>query len=162
MSYVDGYVLAIPKKHLKAYRRMAALGKKAWMKHGAVDYKECVGDDLAAKWGTPFTRVMKLKPGETAVFAYIVFKSRTHRDRVNAKVMKEMAAMGGPPEGHALRPEAHGVWRLQDDRRVNTQNQQPLVDDSALYEIDSNRHASCGPTEPLYAVSASNSENGSI
>ncbi len=85
------------------------------MKHGAVDYKECAGDDLAAKWGTPFTRVMKLKPGETAIFAYIVFKSRAHRDRVNAKVMKEMAAMG-PTEGHALRPEAHGVRRLQDDR----------------------------------------------
>jgi len=89
MSYVDGYVLAIPKEHLKAYRRMAALGKKSWMKHGAVDYKECAGDDLAAKWGTPFTRVMKLKPGETAVFAYIVFKSRAHRDRVNARVMKD-------------------------------------------------------------------------
>jgi uncharacterized protein YbaA (DUF1428 family) len=69
MSYVDGYVLAISKKHLTAYRRMAALGRKAWMKHGAVDYKECAGDDLAAKWGTPFTRVMKLRPGETAVFA---------------------------------------------------------------------------------------------
>ena len=95
MSYVDGYVLAVPKKHLKAYRKMAALGRKAWMKHGAVDYKECAGDDLAAKWGTPFTGVMKLKPGETAIFAYIVFKSRAHRDRVNAKVMKEMAAMGG-------------------------------------------------------------------
>ena len=67
---------ANPEEHLKAYRRMAALGKKAWMKHGAVDYKECAGDDLAAKWGTPFTRVMKLRPGETAVFAYIVFKSR--------------------------------------------------------------------------------------
>ena len=90
MSYVDGYVLAIPKKHLKSYRRMAALGRKTWMKHGAVDYKECVGDDLATKWGTPFTGVMKLKPGETVVFAYIVFKSRAHRDRVNKKVMKEM------------------------------------------------------------------------
>ena len=89
MSYVDGYVLAIPKKHLKAYRRMAVLGRKSWMKHGAVDYKECAGDDLAAKWGTPFTRVMKLKPGETAIFAYIVFKSRAHRDKVMAKVMKD-------------------------------------------------------------------------
>jgi uncharacterized protein YbaA (DUF1428 family) len=89
MSYVDGYVLPVPKKHLKTYRRMATLGKKAWLKHGAVDYKECAGDDLTAKWGTPFTRVMKLKPGETVVFAYIVFKSRAHRDRVNAKVMKD-------------------------------------------------------------------------
>jgi len=98
MSYVDGYVLAIQKKHLKAYRRMALLGRKTWMKHGAVDYKECAGEDLAAKWGTPFTRVMKLKRGETAIFAYIVFKSRAHRDRVNAKVMKEMADMGPPKD----------------------------------------------------------------
>src|SRR5688572_29107163 len=95
MSYVDGYVLAVPKKQLKKYRRMAAMGKKAWLKHGAVDYKECAGDDLAAKWGTPFIRVMKLKPGETVIFSYVVFKSRAHRDRVNKKVMKEMAAMGG-------------------------------------------------------------------
>ena len=89
MSYVDGYVLPIPKKKLSVYRKMAEIGRKAWLKHGAVDYKECAGDDLAAKWGTPFTRLMKLKPGETAVFAYIVFKSRAHRDRVNAKVMKD-------------------------------------------------------------------------
>ncbi len=98
MSYVDGYVLAIPKKKLSVYRKMAEIGRKAWIKHGAVDYKECAGDDLGAKWGTPFTRMMKLKPGETAVFAYIVFKSRAHRDRVNAKVMQEMSAMGGPPD----------------------------------------------------------------
>src|SRR5688572_15107234 len=98
MSYVDGYVLPIPKKHLAAYRKMAAMGKKAWLKHGAVDYKECVGDDLAAKWGTPFTRVMKLKPGETVIFAYVVFKSRAHRDRVNARVMKEMALLDGHPD----------------------------------------------------------------
>ena len=90
MSYVDGFVIPVPKKKLATYRRMATMGKKAWLKHGALDYKECVGDDLAAQWGTPFTRLLKLKPGETAVFAYIVFKSRAHRDRVNAKVMKEM------------------------------------------------------------------------
>jgi uncharacterized protein YbaA (DUF1428 family) len=77
---------------------MAEIGRKMWTKHGAVDYKECAGDDLAAKWGTPFSRLLKLKPNETAVFAYIVFKSRAHRDRVNAKVMKEMNEMGGPPK----------------------------------------------------------------
>lgn len=98
MSYVDGYVLPIPKDQLAAYRKMAAMGKKAWLKHGAVDYKECVADDLTVKFGTPFTQVMKLNPGETVVFAYVVFKSRAHRDRVNAKVMKEMAAMGGSPD----------------------------------------------------------------
>jgi uncharacterized protein YbaA (DUF1428 family) len=97
MSYVDGYLLPIPKKKLAAYRKMAEMGRKIWTKHGALDYRECAGDDLAAKWGMPFTRTLKLKPGETAIFAYIVFKSRAHRDRVNAKVMKEMGAMGGPP-----------------------------------------------------------------
>jgi uncharacterized protein YbaA (DUF1428 family) len=77
---------------------MAEMGRKMWTKHGAVDYKECAGDDLVAKWGTPFSRLLKLKPNETAMFAYIVFKSRAHRDRVNAKVMKKMNEMGGPPK----------------------------------------------------------------
>jgi uncharacterized protein YbaA (DUF1428 family) len=95
MSYVDGYIVPIPKKQLKAYQRMAEMGRKAWMKHGAVDYKESVGDDLAAKWGTSFKQAMKLKPGDTVIFAYVVFKSRAHRDRVNAKVMKEFSDMGG-------------------------------------------------------------------
>ena len=98
MSYVDGYVLPVPTKNLRAYTRMAEMGRKFWTKHGALDYKECVGDDLATKWGTPFTKMMKLKPGETLVFAYIVYKSRAHRDSVNAKVMKDMNAMGGPPD----------------------------------------------------------------
>ena len=96
MQYVDGYVLPVPRKNLKAYLRMARMGEKAWRKHGALDYKECVGEDLKTKWGLPFTRMMKLKPGETVVFSYIVFKSRAHRDRVNAKVMKEMAGMDTP------------------------------------------------------------------
>ncbi len=90
MAYVDGFVLPVPKKNLKAYVRMAKLGEKMWKKHGAIDYKECIGDDLAVKFGVPFTQQLKLKPGETAVFSYIVFKSRAHRDRVNAKVMKDM------------------------------------------------------------------------
>ena len=89
MRYVDGFVIPVPKKNLKAYLRMARMGAKTWMKYGALDYKECVGDDLESKWGTPFPRLMKLKPGESVVFSYIVFKSRAHRDRVNAKVMKD-------------------------------------------------------------------------
>ena len=93
MKYVDGYVLPVPKKKLKAYVRMARMGKKIWMKHGALDYKECIGDDLKPKWGALFPKMMKLKPGETVVFSYIVFKSRAHRDRVNAKVMKDMEKM---------------------------------------------------------------------
>jgi uncharacterized protein YbaA (DUF1428 family) len=87
--YVDGYVLPVPKKNLQAYRRIAQKAGKIWRQHGALEYKECVGDDLAVKWGVPFPRQMKLKPGETVVFSYIVFKSRAHRDSVNAKVMKD-------------------------------------------------------------------------
>ena len=105
MSYVDGYLLPVAKKHVTSYRRMALLGRKSWMKHGAVDYKECVGDDFATKWGMPFTRALKVKPGETVIFAYIVFKSRAHRDRVNAKVMKEMMAMAGPPKDMPFDPK---------------------------------------------------------
>jgi uncharacterized protein YbaA (DUF1428 family) len=94
MRYVDGYVLPVPKKKLKAYVRMAKMGKTIWMKHGALDYMECVGEDLESKWGTSFTKMMKLKPGETVIFSWVVFKSRAHRDRVNAKVMKEMQEEG--------------------------------------------------------------------
>ncbi len=98
MQYVDGYVVPVPRKNLKAYLRMARLGERMWRQHGALDYKECVGDDLKTKWATPFSRMMRLKPGETVVFSYIVFKSRAHRDRVNAKVMKEMASIGAPKD----------------------------------------------------------------
>jgi uncharacterized protein YbaA (DUF1428 family) len=98
MHYVDGYVMPVPEKNLKAYIRMAREGEQMWRKHGALDYKECVGDDLETKWGMPFPKLMKLKPGEVVVFSYIVFKSRAHRDRVNAKVMKEMEKMGEPKE----------------------------------------------------------------
>jgi uncharacterized protein YbaA (DUF1428 family) len=98
MGYVDGFVIPVPEKNLKAYIRMARIGKKMWLENGALDYKECVGDDLETKWGTPFPRLMKLKPGEVPVFSYIVFKSRRHRDQVNARVMKEMDKMGEPQE----------------------------------------------------------------
>ena len=89
MAYVDGYVLPVPTKNLPAYRRMAQKAGKIWREHGALEYRECAGDDLDVKFGVGFPRTIKLKPGETAVFAWIVFKSRAHRDRVNAKVMKD-------------------------------------------------------------------------
>ena len=89
MKYVDGFLLAVPKKNIQAYRRMAQKAAKIWKQYGALDYKECVGDDLNVKMGVPFPRLAKVKPGETVVFSYIVYKSRTHRDRVNAKVMKD-------------------------------------------------------------------------
>lgn len=96
MPYVDGYVIPIPKKGVAAYRRIAAKAGKIWREYGALDYKECVGDDLNLKFGIPFAKLAKTKPSETVVFAWIVFKSRAHRDRVNAKVMKDprIAAMG--------------------------------------------------------------------
>src|SRR5207247_6942208 len=72
-----------------AYRRIAHKAGKIWREHGALEYRECAGDDLDVKFGVPFPRNVKLKPGETVVFSWIVFKSRAHRDRVNAKVMKD-------------------------------------------------------------------------
>ena len=89
--YVDGYVLPVPKKNLPAYRQMAQKAGKVWRKHGALEYFECVGDDLNTKWaGIKFPRTVRAKLGETVVFSFIVFKSRAHRDRVNAKVMKDL------------------------------------------------------------------------
>ena len=89
MAYVDGFVLAVPKKRLKDYRRMAQVAAKVWRDHGALDYRECVGEDMKTKCGLPFPKLAKLKSGETVVFAWISYKSRAHRDRVNAKVMKD-------------------------------------------------------------------------
>ncbi len=88
-KYVDGFVLAVPKKNLAAYRRMARLGGKVWREHGALEYRECVGDDMQVKMGVPFPRLAKAKSGEIMVFAWIVYESRAHRDRVNAKVMAD-------------------------------------------------------------------------
>ena len=89
MAYVDGYLLPVPKKSLPAYKRMAQLAGKIWREHGALEYRECSGDDLKSKWGVSFTKTMKLKPGETVVLAWIVYKTKGDRDRVNAKVMKD-------------------------------------------------------------------------
>lgn len=90
MRYVDGYVLPVPKRNLSAYRRMARQAAKVWRKHGALEYVEAVGDDLSPKYATiKFPRTVRAKAGEAVVFSFIVFKSRAHRDRVNARVMKD-------------------------------------------------------------------------
>ena len=98
MAYVDGFIVPVPKRHLGAYRRMARKAGKIWHEHGALDFKECVADDV--KWGkrTSFPRSVKLRPNETVVFSWILFKSRADRDRVNAKVMKDkrLASMMDP------------------------------------------------------------------
>jgi uncharacterized protein YbaA (DUF1428 family) len=89
MPYVDGFLLPLPKKNVKLYRRIAQQAGRIWRKHGALEFRECVGDDLKTKMGMPFPRTIRLKPSETVVFSWIVFKSRTHRDSVNKKVMKD-------------------------------------------------------------------------
>lgn len=97
--YVDGFVIPIKKKNLKAYKKMAEIGCKAWMKHGALSYYECVGDDYV-KSGLGFKKMCKLKPDETVIFAYIVFKSKAHRNQVNKKVHKEFENMD--PSDYAM------------------------------------------------------------
>ena len=89
VPYVDGFLLPLPKKNVKLYRRIAQRAAKIWRQHGALEFRECVGDDLKTKMGMPFSRTVRPKPNETVVFSWIVFRSRTHRDRVNAKVMKD-------------------------------------------------------------------------
>jgi len=97
MKYVDGFVLPVPKKKLQAYRRMAQKSVKIWREHGALEFCECVADDVKVGKRTSFPRSVKLKRGETVFFSYIVYKSRADRDRVNAKVMKDprITGMGG-------------------------------------------------------------------
>jgi uncharacterized protein YbaA (DUF1428 family) len=96
--YTDGFVIPVPKRKLTAYFKMARQAAKIWREYGAVDYKECVGDDLAAKFALSFPKGIRTKAGETVVFSWIVYKSKAHRDKVNAKVMSDprIAAMCDP------------------------------------------------------------------
>ena len=87
--YVDAVVVPVPKKKLAAYRSMARRSGKVWREHGALEYRECVADDVKPGKHTSFPQSVKLKSGETVVFAYVVYKSRAQRDRVMAKVMKD-------------------------------------------------------------------------
>jgi uncharacterized protein YbaA (DUF1428 family) len=89
MEYVDGFLIAVPKKKLAVYKKMAKLGSKVWREHGALDYRECVADDVS--WGkrTSFPRAVKQKPNETVIFSFITYKSRKHRDAVNKKCMAD-------------------------------------------------------------------------
>lgn len=89
MAYIDGFVLPVPKKNAQAYRKMARLAGKVWMDHGALEYHECIGDDVKPGKVTSFPQSVKLKSGEVVWFSWIVYKSRKDRDRINAKVMKD-------------------------------------------------------------------------
>lgn len=99
MAYVDGFVMVVPKKNVAAYRKMARLGAKVWKELGAIDYVECVGDDLATKYGRPFPKLAKAGPKDTVIFSWIVYASKGARDKINKKVMKDprIAAMMGKP-----------------------------------------------------------------
>ena len=98
MAYVDGFVVPVPKKKVQAYRRLAQKAGKIWREHGALDFKECIADDVKVGKLTSFPRSVKLKPSETVVFSWITYKSRAHRDRVNAKVMKDKRIAGMDPK----------------------------------------------------------------
>jgi uncharacterized protein YbaA (DUF1428 family) len=88
-TYVDGFIVPVPKRKLAAYRAMAKRAGKVWREHGALEYRECVAEDVKVGKRTSFPRSVKLKPGETVVFSWIVYKSRAQRDRIMAKVMKD-------------------------------------------------------------------------
>jgi len=104
MRYVDGFVIPVPEQNLKNYRSIAQKAGKIWKEHGALEYVESVGDDLDNQMGASFGKTIKLKPGEIALFSFIVYKSRAERDKVNAKVMNDprmkkiMETMGMPFE----------------------------------------------------------------
>ena len=116
-TYVDGFVLVVPKKKLDAYRKMASEACKVWKKHGALDYKECLIDDAKPKFATfLFPKMVKAKPSETVWFSYIEFKSKAHRDQVNAKVMKDPSmspeSMKDTPMPFDMKRMAYGGFKV--------------------------------------------------
>ena len=115
--YVDGFVIAVPKKNIAAYRRMSTKAGKIWKQYGALEYRECVGDDLKVGMGDRVPQARQGEEGETVVFSWIVYKSKAHRNAVNKKVMSDPRIQKMVTRAHSLRLEAHGIRRLQDDRR---------------------------------------------
>ena len=93
-QYADGFVIPIARSKLAAYRRMATVAAKVWKEHGALDYKECVGEDLNSAFALSFPKGIGAKRGETIIFSWITYRSRQHRDRVNARVMKDPRIAG--------------------------------------------------------------------
>ncbi|TSC84275.1 MAG: hypothetical protein G01um101413_570 [Parcubacteria group bacterium Gr01-1014_13] len=117
-KYVDGFVLVVPKKKVAAYRKMAQEGSRIWKKYGALEYKECVGDDLSPNMGgmpaLTFPKMIKLKKGETVWFSFVTYKSRAHRDQVNKKVMAEMDKKykDAPPMPFDMKRMAYGGFKV--------------------------------------------------
>ena len=118
MKYVDGFVIVVSEDRIAEYRKMAEMGEKLWMKHGALEYFECVGDDLEQENmpGITFPKMAKARAGETIVFSFIIFRSRAHRDAVNAKVMKDPMMNDpewkGKPMPFDMKRMAYGGFRV--------------------------------------------------
>jgi uncharacterized protein YbaA (DUF1428 family) len=112
--YVDGFVLPLKKKNVAQYRRIAQQAARVWKKHGALEYREWVGEDLTPKWALPFPRLARARAGETVVLAWIVYRSRAHRDRVIARVMKDPLMTGMDPKAMPfdVRRMAYGGFEL--------------------------------------------------
>ena len=114
MAYVDGFVIVLPKKNVAAYRKMARLGAKVWREFGALDYVECVGDDLATKFGRPFPKLAKAGPRDTVVFSWIVYASKGARDKINKKVMADprLAKMMNSPMPFEVKKMSMGGFKV--------------------------------------------------
>jgi uncharacterized protein YbaA (DUF1428 family) len=114
MPYVDGFLLPVPTRNLPAYRKLARRAGKIWREHGALEYRECVGDDLKVKGVAAFPRAAGARSGETVVLSWIVYRSKAHRDRVNARVMKDprIAAMGTDAMPFDVKRMAYGGFRI--------------------------------------------------
>ena len=111
--YVDGFLLPVPKKNLAAYKKISTTAGKVWREHGALEYRECVADDLNLKFGLPFTKLVKLKPGEVVVFSWIVYKSKAHRDRVNEKLMEDpRIKLEGTPMPFDVKRMSYGGFQV--------------------------------------------------
>ncbi|HET6164650.1 MAG TPA: DUF1428 domain-containing protein [Planctomycetota bacterium] len=113
--YVDGFVLPVPKKNVETYRKIARLAGRVWREHGALEYRECLGEDLRVKFGVGFPKLAKAKSGETVFFSWITYKSRKHRDQVNAKVMKDprlQEMMGGSAMPFDMKRISYGGFEI--------------------------------------------------
>ncbi len=120
MRYVDGFVLAVPRNKLDAYKKMAGDGGKLWMKHGALEYVEAVGDDMEPDMGgmkaLTFPKLTKLQDDEVPIFSFIVYRSKAHRDRVNARVMEEMQGQPPPDMPFDMQRMAYGGFQAFVDK----------------------------------------------
>lgn len=119
MPYADGFVVPVPKRKLDAYRRLSSKAGEVWREYGALEYRECVADDLRQKGPVTFARSVRLKRGEVVLFSWILYRSRAHRDRVNARVMKDprlLRMMNTKDTPFDVRRMLYGGFRVLVDR----------------------------------------------